>query len=225
MVLGIDTRNANRLIEVLSLAYVTSFIFYLIVVRLKENETQQVILPFIADHTYVLMNNLLFFLFSMRDAAGLKYEKFDTSIYNRDFKLFLSDDELKKACEDINPNELTDENLGTNRFTVIPHFYGKMIHYALRMDYFLDMLLSRSFFMDPELIKILTDIKASGYHYRMTSYSRDSVLTATHRHNHLRVFNQSFRHYFNIFKQLEEYSDKHLKKHVERKSLKTKKEE
>jgi hypothetical protein len=155
----------------------------------------------------------------MRSNSGFGYTKFQTSIYDRDLALFPSDEELKEMCAKLNPNDMIKDTKTLKGFTVVPHFYGKMIHFSLRIDYFLDILLVKSDYMDINLYRILTDIKTSAYHQQMSSYSSEAIFNALHRHDHLNVFFQSFRYYFNLFIILEEYSKKHLKKHVSRKSL------
>jgi uncharacterized protein involved in cysteine biosynthesis len=46
-----DVNNVNSFIQVLSVAYLSSFFFYFLVVRLKEIESEKVMYPFIADYT------------------------------------------------------------------------------------------------------------------------------------------------------------------------------
>ena len=219
LLIDISVDNVNKLLEVLSLAYISSFVFYFIVVRLNELRISNIIYPLVADYTYVLMNNCIYFCFSLRHNAGLKYLSFNTGIHNRNFGIYPSDKELKTICERINPNVTINEESKLKKFRIIPHFYGIMIHYVLRMDYFLDILLEKSNFIDIKLLRILTDIKTSGYHYNMIAYGKDSVFTAKHRHDNLQVFFTSLRHYFKLFRELENYAGKNLKKYVERENL------
>jgi hypothetical protein len=158
----------------------------------------------------------------MRYCAGEERIKFNTGIHERSLDIYPNDDVLSKMCMSINPNEEYEVRTTTYGFTVIPHFYGKMINFTLRINYYLDLLLAKSHYMDVHLLRILTDIKASGYNFQMSSYGRESVLTAKHRHNNLKVFINSFRYYFNLFKELEKYADKNLRKHVKRESLRKK---
>ncbi len=219
----IDTEKVNRLIETISIAYLTSFIFYIVVVVLKTKRDEKIILPFIADYTYVALNNCMFFCFSMRSAAGLEYINTETSIYKRNLNIYPNENDLNAICTTINPNKTINEDIGLEGFTAIPHFFGVMINYTHRIDYFLKIILEKSRFMDTELLRILTDIQTHGYHQHMISYDKSLVLTAKHRHDDLKVFKDSLKSYFDLYLKLENYADKNLKRYVERKSLKHKK--
>lgn len=145
---------------------------------------------------------------------------YNTSIFNRNLNIYPNKEELDIICKNINPNEKVNEEVGLEGFKTIPHFFGIMIKYAHDIDYFLNILLEKSSVMEIELLRILTDIKTSGYHKDMSSFDKSSIFTATHRHNNLKIYNNSFHRYFELFRQLEDYSNKNLKKYVERKALK-----
>lgn len=214
-----DAGKMNRLIETMASAYLTSFIFYLVIVVLKSNEDKKVIFPFIADYIYVTMNNCVLFCSSMRSVAGLKYIQFETGSYNRNLNIYPSENELKIICTKINPNLKINENVGIEGFSTIPHFFGIMINFIHNIDYFLKIVLEKSRFMDIKLLRILTKIQTHGYHQEMLSYEKKMIMTATHRHNNLNIFEKSFQSYFDLYLKLEKYSDKYLKKYVERDSL------
>ncbi|KAF0204766.1 MAG: hypothetical protein FD170_191 [Bacteroidetes bacterium] len=216
----IDAEKVNSLIETISIAYLTSFIFYVVVVVLKTKRDEKIILPFIADYTFVALNNCMFFCFSMRSAAGLKFIKTETSIYKRNLNIYPNENDLNEICSTINPNKPINKDVGLEGFTSIPHFFGVMINYSHRIDYFLKIILEKSRFMDIELLRILTDIQTHGYHQHMISYDKSLVLTAKHRHDDLKVFKDSLKSYFDLYLKLENYANKKLKRYVERKSLK-----
>ncbi len=104
-------------------------------------------------------------------------------------------------------------------FRAIPCFFGIMIKYTHEIDYFISILLDKTAFMEPELVKILTEIKTHGYHQWMLSYDKSLIFTARHRHDNLIVFEESFLGYFSLFRDLETYAEKKLKKFVARKAL------
>lgn len=219
----IDTEKVNRLIETISIAYMTSFIFYIVVVVLKSKRDEKIILPFVADYVYVALNNCMFFCYSMRSAAGLEYIQTETSIYNRNLNIYPGENDLNTICSTINPNQTINEDIGLEGFTAIPHFFGVMINYTHRIDYFLKIILEKARFMDTELLRLLTNIQTHGFHQHMISYDKSLVLSAKHRHDDLIVFKDSLKSYFDLYLRLEKYTDKELKKYVERKSLKHKK--
>lgn len=222
VLLNVDAFKINRLLETISIAYLTSFIFYFVVVRLKEKQDKQIIYPFIADYIYVAMNICIQFAFSMRNSAGLDSIKVETSINNRNKDIYPNQVELKTICSTINPNDEKSEDIGIDGLKTIPHFFGIMINYTYRIDYFLKIVLEKSNFMDTELLRIITDIQTHGYHQHMLTYEKNMVLTARHRHDNLNVFEKSFSSYFDLFRKLEDYADKNLKVYVERESFKKK---
>lgn len=218
----INYDRVNFLIQAISLAYLTSFLFYYVVVRIKEKDERKVIYPFIADYTYVMMNNCIYFSLAMRNAAKMESMPYDTTIHNRNLKIYPNIEDMNLICKTINPNEKIYNDIGLEGFKTIPHFIGIMIKYVHEIDYFLNVLLEKSPVMEIELLRILTDIKTSGYHKDLSSFDKSSIFTATHRHDNLMVYKNSFQHYFELFIKLENYADNNLKKYVERESLKHK---
>lgn len=216
----INSIKLNRLIETVAVSYLTSFIFYYVIVIIKEKRDKKIIMPFIADYVYVAMNNCMCFCFSMRNSAGLESVSIETNIHNRNLNIYPNLEDLKTICTKINPNEEKNADIGINGLQTIPHFFGVMINYTYQIDYFLKIVLDKSNFIDIELLRILTDIQTHGYHQHMLSYDKKLVMTAKHRHDNLSVFEKSFLSYFELFRMLEDYSERYLKKYVERESLK-----
>lgn len=219
VIINVNADSLNKLIEFLSLAYIASYMFYFIVVYLKEKQERNIILPFIADYSYVLMNNAVVFSTTFKGWDGTLVPNYSSTIYNRDIKSYPTEDEIKELCTKINPNQEKNENTELPGLKIIPHFFGVMIKYSLDINYFLDIILTKSNFLDVTLLRILTDIKTCGYHKNMTSFNREVILIAKHRENNLRGFERSFNHYFNLLRELEIYADKNLKQFVKRESL------
>ena len=219
----LDSNKINRLFETIAIAYLTSFIFYLVIVVLKAKQDEKVVLPFIADCIYSAMNNCMFLCASMRSAAGLEDVNFETSIYNRSLDIYPSENDLKLICSNVNPNEVINEDVGLVGLTTIPHFFGEMINYIHRSDYHLRIVLEKSRFLDTELLRLLTDIQTHSFHQRIMSYDKSLVLTAKHRHDTMEVFEKPLESYFALWLKLERYCAVKLKKHVERKSLRYRK--
>lgn len=214
----INAENFNRLIENIAIAYITSYLFYVVVVVFKTKQDNKLILPLVADYTFVMLNNCMTFCFSMRNAAGLEYIQMETSIYNRELKIYPNKEELKGICSKINPNEIISENVGD--FVMIPTFFGKMINYIHRIDHFLKIVLNQSRFLDTELLRLLTHIQTHGFHQEMISYDKSMILTAKHRKNNLKLYENSMLSYFELYIKLEKYAESNLKNYVERESLK-----
>ena len=81
-------------------------------------------------------------------------------------------------------------------------------------------ILDKSKFIDTELLIILTEIQTHNYHQNMLAFDKSLIMTATYRHENLEVFKESLESYFELFIRLEKYSERNLKKHVNRSSLK-----
>lgn len=194
--------------------------FYFIVVTIKEKEDKKVILPLIADYTYVMLNNIVLFTSSFREWGNLERVNYITSIYNRNLSIYPSKDEINKACAEINPDEQKREAKEIGRLTQIPHFFGLMIKYSLEVDYCLDILLAKSNQLDLRLLKLLTSLKISRYHNEMISYKKEDVLTSKLNQKTLHSFERSFDEYYKLVREIEEYADKELKEYVERPALK-----
>jgi hypothetical protein len=220
--LSIDVDNVNRLIETIAIAYMTSYIFYLVIYVFKSQQDKKIILPFVADYIYVAMNNCRTFCSSMRNEAGLEYILSENSIHDRNMDIYPNKKDIAIICSVINPNQEKENKLDLPGFVSIPTFFGVMINYVHRIDYFLRIILDKSMFLDTELIRILTDIQTHGFHQNMMSYDKGIILTAKHRHNNLKVYEDSLRSYTDLFVKLETYAGNNLKKYVQRDSLKIK---
>jgi len=143
-----DNNNLNRLIETIAISYLTSYIFYYVVVIMKEKQDKKIIMPFIADYTCVAMNNCMSFCLEMRISAGLTSTSSETGIYNRGLNIYPNINELRAICNKINPNEEKNIDIEINGMQIIPHFWGVMIHYTYRIDYFLKIILEKSQYID-----------------------------------------------------------------------------
>ena len=218
---GLDANNINKLFENFALTYIGSYIFYLIVVTLKEKEEKKIILPFIADNTYFMLNNIVMFTTFFREKGGLPKIKWEMGINNRDLSTYPSKDDINKACSAIKPNDESEEKAVISGF-VTPHFFGLMIKFSLSVDYHLDIILAKSFHLDVKFLRLLTDLKTSRYHREMTEYTKDHILTARLRHNTLNSFERSFDEYYKIVREIEVFADKELKQYVEDYALKSK---
>lgn len=217
---GLDAANINKLLENLSLAYIGSYVFYIVVVTLKEKEEERIILPLIADNTYFMLNNVIMFTVFFREKGGLPEIKWETGIYKRDMNIYPSKDEINRACTVIKPNDQSEEQIGIPGL-VTPHFFGLMIKFSLSVDYCLNIVLSKSTHLDVRLLKLLSDLKTSRYHREMTEYTKDHILTAKLRHNTLSSFEKGLDEYYKIVREIEIYAGKYLKKHVENYALKS----
>lgn len=222
----LDPESINRTLDGLSLAYISSYIFYFIVVDLKAREDRKVLYPFIADNIYLMMNNASAIGEHMRDKAKINYDGHDHSIYKRvNSELYPTRDDIKKIGKEVNPNAHTNPDLGMRGFKTIPHLFGLMLKFSYQVDYHLDLILDKATFIDIELLKIISNIKTSRFHIAMMEYDKDQILTAKHRHDNLEAHVRGLNEYFKLFRQLEEYSEKNLQKYVQRVALKVTKED
>ena len=218
----IDIVNLNRLIETVAIAYLTSYIFYLTIYVLKSKQDKKIILPFVADYVYVALNNCNTFCYSLRSQAYLEYIEPNTSIHKRDLSIYPNSAELKIICSMINPNKAIYSENELIDFTTIPQYFGVMIKHIHKIDYFIKIVLDKSIYIDTELLRLLTDIQTHGFHQDMMSYEKNMIMSASHRNDNLVIYEKSLESYFEIYIKLEKYSEVHLKKYVERESLKSK---
>ena len=219
---GLNASNVNKLIENLSLGYVASYMFYYIVVVIKEKEDKRIILPLIADYTYVMLNNVVMFSVFFREWGGLDKVNYITSIHNRNLSIYPTKDEINKACAAINPDEAKREAEKFGRLVTIPHFFGLMLKFSLEIDFCLDVLLAKSNHIDLKLLKLVTSLKISRYHNEMMLYKNEPILAAKLNQTSLRTFERSFDEYYKIAIEIEKFAEKELKSYVEREALKMK---
>lgn len=210
----------NMLLKAICISYITSFGFYYIVVYLKEKRDRKIIIPFIANHTYFLINEIRFLILELRIEAGLISKKL-----NLENKLFAPDDYLLENewsyIIAINPNtwKTLDERKIIDGFMRIPTFLGKINKSISSVDYNINKILSLMQFVTPEYIRILTDIQENKFHKLILSRGNYRTEEIKIPYNNFEMISDSMKEYFELIKVLEVYSDKNLKKFIDNKHL------
>jgi hypothetical protein len=214
---SINYQNMNKLIERLAGGYISSYIFFVVVVLIKAREDKKAIRPIIADHTYMMLNNIMLFANELRTWGKIEKIDYEMTVINRNINIYPTKDEVLQACGKIKPDMDTRELTGIQDLNVNPTFFEIMKTYAYHVDQNLNTVLTLSNHLDLSFLKLLTSLKVSRYHNEMiTKLMFKNKLGEETFHS----FSRGLDEYFQIILKIEKYAEKSLKSYVERPALK-----
>lgn len=209
----------NKLLEALSISYIAGFIFYYLVVYLKEEKDKEHIMPFIANHTYFLINQVRLFNSLLKREAGI-----DSLPLNLDMGLFKEGDypteadwgEIIKIDLNARNNVPTTSLRGRSEIPTFLTIIQKEVNF---IDERVNHILTKLQFVEPEYIRILSNITDCKFHRQMKSRGNVNYTVVYSPLKNLETYADTFKEYFNFIKTLENYSAKNLKQFVDDRRL------
>lgn len=213
----INYQNMNKFIERLAGGYISSYIFFVVVVLIKAREDKKAIRPIIADHTYMMLNNVMLFAVELRNWGKIQKVDYDMTVKNRNIQIYPSKDEILQACGKIRPDMDNREFTGIKDLSMNATFFEIMKNLSYQVDQNLNTVLSLSGHLDLSFLKLLTSLKVSRFH--------NEVITKLMFKNKFgeetfHSFSRALDEYFRIILSIEKYAKKNLKSYVERSALK-----
>ncbi|TDE46752.1 hypothetical protein E0I26_01325 [Flavobacterium rhamnosiphilum] len=173
----------------LSLAYIGSFIFYFIVIYLKEKKDKHLIEPYISLKILAIITNgkILIKVLNIESSVLLKNE-------------YPTKNEMKEMCSKIDPNNKIKGWYNTTWIRLCKE-YRKESEIEMKSVY------EKITFLDSKLVRLLTDIQTSSYYnyYKFENGNNDT----TH-HKDLNSDCENLYLYIELIKQLEIYAEKNL---------------
>ena len=174
------------LIYQICLAYITSFIFYFLVVYLKRVKDRQILEPYIADKTRTVIHS---------GKILVKYLVSETGIRPQNF--YPTEEELSAMCSKVNPNSFVQgwANLS---------WMGLFREYFLKSEKAINSIYEKMPFVESKLIRYLGDIQNNPHYY--TGEIRPYKMGNTD----LSFKSMHLYQYLMIIKDLEKYAEKNL---------------
>lgn len=186
----------GQIIYKLCMSYISAFIFYFLVVHLKQQKDKENLYSYIAQKVYIII--------SCAESLILELAKSSKIVLVNQYP---SDAELAIICKSINPNDKAPLLLGG---------IGNYANWVQYFDYqrnrssdYTKKVLEKMPYLETELIIILDSIEDCTHFMetkflikKMTLYNQDLIF-----------FESSLSEYFNLVKKLEEYAGKKLYKY------------
>jgi hypothetical protein len=218
--LSIKSTQFNKLVETFLISYITSYVFYYIVVYLKEERDKKTILPYIANHTYFLINQIRLFVSALKLEAGIPDFRLNMNNEQYTLKDYPTESEWIEIAK-INPNTWSrpeGERLN-NTYMRIPTFLGDINQKVSNVEYRINKIFSKMQYVEPSYIKILSDIQDNKFHQYILGkgdYTKEILKIPV---DDLKLMIENMKDYFESIKKLEEYAFNNLNKFIDNKYL------
>lgn len=186
----------GQIIYKLSMAYISAFIFYFLVVHIKQQKDKDNLYPYVAKKVQMVIENGF-------DLISVLAKASNNSIANK----YPSTIELEAICKSINPNANA------------PLLLGGLGNYASWVQYFVysknrsneetGKILNKMPFLEAELVNILAKIEDCSHFATVNLLASYMPI----KNKDLTNFQTSISEYFELIKQLEQYANKYLAKY------------
>ena len=185
----------GQILYKLCFAYISAFIFYFLVVHLKNQKDKENFYGYISSNTSMVIGQAKALIISLENNSGIKLNSaFPDSL------------ELQSICRTIDPNAKAPLVFG---------YIGNYATWLQYLDYFKkrsneasNKVLSKVQFIESELVKKLAEIEDCSHFKEITMFSNLKI-----GNTDLSAFEPSLAEYFKLISDLETYYVKNLKKY------------
>lgn len=183
----------GNIIYKISLSYISAFIFYFLVVHIKQQKDKEALYTYISRKVYSILG----------DAKGLINEL--TKETGIDVKnTFPNEDELNEILKRINPHEKAPLFIARDQYANWIQYFN---YKKQRTVDSIDKIFKKMPFLETQLVNKLANIEDCSH------YSVLNVLVSNYpiRNQDMTAFRKSISDYFEMIEELERYADKNLK--------------
>jgi hypothetical protein len=178
----------------LSFSYVSAFIFYFLVVHLKNQNDKKNLYSYVAQLTIRIIEEAKGMLNKLSESSNITLES-----------NYPSKSELNKICSKINPNNQAP--LLLNRNGEYANWIQFFEYHKIRSNEASNKILSKLQFLDSELVTKLAKIEDCGHFYLVSNLVKILPIKC----DNLIILETDLFSYFEMIKDLEYYFDKKLK--------------
>lgn len=182
----------GRIAYRLSISYISAFIFYFLVVHLKNQKDKENIYSYISGKVYTIIN-------TAKDLVNSLSKESNVAIEN----VYPTESELTKICSLINPNSKAPLILG--RLSNYANWIQFFNYYRERSNDATQKIYLKMNFLDSDLVSHLARIEDCS-HFGTIKLMNNLPI----RNKNLSEFEPELLKYFNLVKDLEKYYNKNL---------------
>jgi len=183
----------GQIIYRICISYISAFIFYFLVVHIKQQRDKENLYSYVAQKTYMVIGTAWGLISEISKASNITLtEKYP------------SKEELDIICKSINPNAQA------------PLLLGRIGNYANWIQYFdfskkrsndaTEKIFNKMPFLETELVNILARIEDNS-HFMILAYLANSMPI---KNQDITAFQSNISDYFELIKELEKYADRKL---------------
>lgn len=187
----------GQIIYKLSMSYTSAFIFYFLVVHVKQQKDKENLYSYVAQKVYMVIGCAWGIISEISKASNLTLKE-----------KYPSKEELDIICKSINPNgnaPLLLGPIGNNYANWIQYFdYSKN-----RSNNATEKVFKKMPFLETELVHILAKIEDNSHFMSVRNLANSMPI----RNQDITAFQSSLSDYFELIKVLEKYADKKLTKY------------
>ncbi len=194
----------GQIVYNLCFAYISSFIFYFLVVHIKNQKDKDNLYSYISGKTYVIINQAKELIKNISKAANVTLTE-----------EYPNENELKDICLSINPN--TKAPLLLNRIDNFANWIQYFNINSIKSKESITRICSKIQYLDSEFIYKLARIEDCGYYFHISSLLTIPIISSD-----ISFLNSLFADYFELIKDLENYYKKNLKEYSKNKTIKMK---
>lgn len=190
----------GQVISYLCMAYISSCLFYYVVVVLKEKRDRENINKYIYKLTKEIIGRANSVYHRIIEASNVEKTDYDIKTISRE--------EFIKLCIKANPNDISPNFLnGASPFNAVPVSFGRLIYNNSFRN--VQDLINRIFiyipFLSSEFVSLLNEIENSEH------FITASTLTFEKVNSTFEVYANGFFDFIEIIKRLEEHNENYIK--------------
>jgi hypothetical protein len=186
--------GANRIggiVERLCLSYISSYIFFFLVVHVKSQKDKENLYQYISKKTYRIINNAKSIISDFKKEASYQSENVYPTL-----------DEVQKMCALINPHAQAPLILGNNYATWLQY----LNYYKENTEENISKIYIKMNFLDSEYLKLIIGVQDCGFFDTIRLFKNREI-----KNTDLSAFAKEIYKYFEHVKLLEKYTDYKLK--------------
>jgi len=188
----------------LSLAYISSYIFYLLVVVLKENKNKRNINGAVYSYTSKLISFGYSIFDEVMEASGTNRETFDRATINKT--------DFQNLCDKSNPGAVPKDRFIGNPFNMTAKNYAQFLYFSTveKVSHFTEKVFNYMPFLDSELVGLINNLLDTKWYKEHCQFMNWGAKANTN----MTSFGNEMFEYLECVRAIENYNEKHKPKDI-----------
>lgn len=188
----------------LSLAYISSYIFYLLVVVLKENKIKRNINGAVYSYTSKLVSFGYSIFDEVMEASGTNRDTFDRET--------ISKADFLNLCDNSNPGAIPANRYIGNPFNMVPKNYAQFLHFSTveKVSHYTEKVFNYMPFLDSELVRLINNLLDTKWYKEHCQFMNWGAKANTN----MTSFKNEMFDYLQCVREIDKYNEKHKPKEI-----------